>query len=94
MISHRERDDTKERYYRVILTLFMPWRAVIDICDVTQTWDEAYKSKQNLITADMQRIIENIQLPHECKKDRDTHPLQVIQEDVASNIDPQLVLQQ
>ncbi|CAF2751820.1 unnamed protein product [Rotaria sp. Silwood2] len=73
MIPRRERDDTKERYYRAILTLFVPWRSVTDLY--------------------MQRIIENIQLLHECKKGRDEHLLQVIQEDDAGNIDPQLVLQ-
>ncbi len=93
MIPRRERDDTKERYYRAILTLFVPWRSVSDLCDINQSWEEAYISKQILISTDMKQIIENIQLLHECKKDRDEHLLQVIQDNEAGNIDPQLVLQ-
>ncbi|CAF1614641.1 unnamed protein product [Rotaria sp. Silwood1] len=37
MIPRRERDETKERYYRAILTLFVPWRTITDLCDVTET---------------------------------------------------------
>lgn len=93
MIPRRERDDTKERYYRAILTLFMPWRSVTDLRDNSQTWEEAYIAKQNLITGDMRQIIENIQLLHECKKNRDEHLLQIIQENDSGDIDPQLVVQ-
>ena len=90
MIPRRERDDTKERYYRAILTLFIPWRSISDLCNVTQSWEQAYVSKQNLITVDMRRIIENIQLLHECRKDRDDHLLQIIQENNPDDIDPRL----
>ncbi|CAF1332330.1 unnamed protein product [Didymodactylos carnosus] len=93
MIPRRERDDTKERYCRSVLTLFVPWRSIDDLCDINQSWEAAYISKQNLITAGMRRIIENIQLLHECKKDRDQHLLQIIQQHDASSIDPQLVPQ-
>jgi hypothetical protein len=41
----------------------------------------------------MRQIIENIQLLHQCKKNRDEHLLQIIQENDSGDIDPQLFVQ-
>lgn len=79
-IPRHDRDDTRERYCRAILTLFVPWRTVADLCAVNQTWEEAFKSRQEQISVHSWKIIENIQLLHECKKDRDEHLLQAINE--------------
>ena len=92
-IPRRDRDDTRERYSRALLTMFLPWRTVTDLCDVNQTWEEAFKLRQNRISIHSCKIIENIQLLHECKKDRDEHLLQVIAEAQTDNdvIDPVLL---
>ncbi len=92
-ISRCDRDDTRERYCRALLTLFVQWRTIADLCDVKQTWEEAFQSRQHLISARSWNIIENIQLLHECKKDRDEHLLQVIAEAQTDNdaIDPVFV---
>lgn len=92
-IPRREREDTRERYSRALLTLFVPWRTVTDLCDINQTWEEAFKLRQNRISVHSQKIIENIQLLHECKRDRDEHLLQVIAEAQSDNdpIDPVLL---
>jgi hypothetical protein len=92
-IPRRDRDDTRERYSRALLTLFLPWRTVTDLCDVNQTWEEGFKSRQNHISNHSWKIIENIQLLHECKKDRDEHLLQVIADAQTDNdaIDPVLL---
>ncbi|CAF1589237.1 unnamed protein product, partial [Adineta steineri] len=79
-IPRQDRDDTRERYCRALLTLFVPWRSVADLCAIEQTWEDAFKSQQHLISTYSMTIIENIQLLHECKKDRDEHLLQVIAE--------------
>ena len=84
-IPRRDREDTRERYSRALLALFVPWRTVADLCDVNQTWEEALKSRQDLISMHSWKIIENIQLLHECKKDRDEHLLQVIAEAQTDN---------
>ncbi|CAF1417667.1 unnamed protein product [Rotaria sordida] len=93
-IPRRDRDDTRERYSRTLLTLFVPWRTVSDICDVNQTWEDAFKSRQHRISTYLWKIIENIQLLHECKKDRNEHLLQIISEAQTENdtIDPVLLL--
>lgn len=92
-IPRRDREDTRERYCRALLTLFVPWRTVSDLCDVNQKWEEALKSRQHLISSHSQKIIDNIQLLHECKKDRDEHLLQTIAEAQTENdtIDPDLL---
>jgi hypothetical protein len=92
MMKYRDRDDTRERYCRAMLTLFVPWRTVCDLCDVDQNWEDALNSRQHRISPHSWNIIENIQLLHECKKDRDEHLLKVITEAQVENdtIDPEL----
>lgn len=91
-IPRRDREDTQERYCRAILTLFMPWRTVSDLCDVNQKWEDALDSRQHQISAHSWNIIDNIQILHECKKDRDEHLVKVITEAQVENdtIDPEL----
>ena len=93
-IPRSDRDDTRERYCRALLTLFVPWRTIADLCNARQTWEEAFQSRKNFISARSWNIIENVQLLHECKKERDEHLLQVIAEAQTDNdaIDPVFVL--
>ena len=84
-IPRMDRDDTQERYCRALLTLFVPWRTVSDLCSSGQTWQDALQASQARISTHSRKIIENIQLLHECKKDRDEHLLQVIAEAQADN---------
>ncbi|CAF0882807.1 unnamed protein product [Adineta ricciae] len=91
-IPRRDREDTQERYCRAILTFFVPWRTVSDLCDVNQKWEDALSSRQHHISGHSQNIIDNIQLLHECKKDRDEHLVKVITEAQIENdtIEPEL----
>ena len=58
----QDRDETRERYCRAVLTLFVPWRTVADLCDINQTWDDAFQSRQGKISDHSWKIIENIQV--------------------------------
>jgi hypothetical protein len=78
-IPRRDRDDTRERYCRSILTLFFPWRSFQDLCDVDQTWEKAFEIRHTRITPESYKIIDNIQLLQECKNDRDEHLQHVIE---------------
>ncbi len=78
-VPRRDRDDTRERYCRSILALFFPWRSIQDVCDVDQTWEEAFMIRQTRISPASWKIIDNIQLLQECKNDRDEHLQQVIE---------------
>ncbi|CAF5122131.1 unnamed protein product, partial [Rotaria magnacalcarata] len=72
-IPRQEREETRERYSRALLTLFVPWRSVHDLCVLNQTWAEALEVQKPLISPTSLKIIENIQLLHKCKHDRDEH---------------------
>ncbi|CAF4225843.1 unnamed protein product, partial [Adineta steineri] len=76
-VPRRDRDDTKERYCRSILTLYFPWRSIQDVSDINQTWEEAFQIRQTRILPTSWKIINNIQLLQECKNDRDEHLQQV-----------------
>ncbi|CAF1559154.1 unnamed protein product, partial [Adineta ricciae] len=90
-IPRRDREETQERYSRAIATLFIPWRSAKDLCAANQSWREALSFRQESISTESKQIIENIQLLHECKKDRDAHLQQVIANVQASDeIDPRL----
>ena len=92
-IPRKDREDTRERYCRALLTLFLPWRTAYDLCDIDQTWENALKVRQSRIAPHSWKIIENIQLLHECRKDRNEHLLQVIAESQTENdvVDPELL---
>ena len=77
-IPRQDREETRERYSRAIATLFIPWRSVRDLCDMNQSWSDALSARQQNISGQSQKIIENIQLLHDCKIDRDAHLQQII----------------
>jgi hypothetical protein len=78
-IPRKDREDTRERYCRSILILFFPWRSFQDVCNVDQTWAQAFETRYGKITYEFRKIIDNIQLLQECKNDRDEHLQQVIE---------------
>ena len=91
-IPRREREETCERYCRAILALFVPWRSFHDLCELNQTRSEALEVRKPMISSSSLKIIENIQLMHECKCDRDKHLHQVLVEaQNDSSIDPILI---
>ena len=72
-IPRCDREETHERYCCAVLTLFVPWRSVHDLCTLSETWSDAFETRKGFISAHSLRVIENIQLLHECKSDRDEH---------------------
>lgn len=91
-IPRRDREDTKERYCRSVLALFLPWRSVEDLCDVEQTWEQALEIRQSRIAAESHKIIDNIQLLQECKNDRDEHLQQVIEAAQSEVVDDRVTM--
>ncbi|CAF4376284.1 unnamed protein product, partial [Rotaria magnacalcarata] len=49
-IPRQEREEARERYSRALLTLFVPWRSVHDLCALNQTWTEALEVQKPLIS--------------------------------------------
>jgi hypothetical protein len=87
-IPRQDREETKERYARAILCLFRPWTTVVDLCRVNQTWHEALLEHQPSFDAESNRIISNIQLLHECRKDRDNDLFQMVNQPVLAEKPP------
>ena len=83
-IPREDREDTAERYARAILTLFHPWTTVFDICDVNQPWSEALIMLQPTFSSKSNKVISNIQLLHECKRDRDDDLFQLVNKPIVS----------
>ncbi|CAF1518316.1 unnamed protein product, partial [Didymodactylos carnosus] len=86
-VVSQDREDTKERYARAIL--FLSWRSVDDLCQADITWDQSLRLNASFFLPSSKTIIDNIQLLHECRKDRDEHLIQVIEQTKAAddNID-------
>lgn len=91
-IPRQDREETQERYSRAIATLFIPWRSIKDLCNHNQSWHDALSGRLGSISTESLKIIDNIQLLHECKKDRDMHLQQVINNaQTNDNIDPHII---
>ena len=78
-IPRAARTDTRERYCRAILTLFRPWRNINHLCQVNQTWNDAFQDHETDFSDSSKRIIQNIEFLHECKSDRDENLLQIVE---------------
>ena len=83
-IPRHDREDTAERYARAILTLFHPWTTAVDICHVNQSWSEALIILQPTFSSKSNKVISNIQLLHECKRDRDDDLFQLVNKPIVS----------
>ena len=83
-IPRHDREDTAERYARAILTLCHPWTTIFDICHVGQSWSEALVMLQPTFNAESNKVISNIQLLHECKRDRDDDLFQLVNKPMVS----------
>ncbi len=85
-IPRKSREITQERYCRSILTLFLPWRKFTDLCSIDQTWLESWKKNEKYLSHT--DVIENIELLHECKEQRNEHLDQLIEQLDDGNTEP------
>ena len=83
-IPRHDWKETAERYARAILTLFHPWTTVFDIRHVNQPWSEALIILQPTFSSKSNKVISNIQLLHECKRDRDDDLFQLVNKPIVS----------
>ncbi|TEB38497.1 hypothetical protein FA13DRAFT_1576574, partial [Coprinellus micaceus] len=72
-LPRRDRPDVYERYCRLMLTFFKPWRTADDLRAQHSTWEAAFESFESseLYTPDVARKLANMQIFHECKDSRD-----------------------
>ncbi|THU80764.1 hypothetical protein K435DRAFT_601462, partial [Dendrothele bispora CBS 962.96] len=70
-LPRRDREATVARHARLMLILFKPWVTISDLKREDESWEEAYRSFLNDCGPRIQRIIDNMQLLHECRDSRD-----------------------
>jgi len=72
-IPRRDREAVKERYCRLMLIFFKPWRHAQDLRCENESWSDAFEIFLRSCSPETAKIIENMQLLHECKDSRDDH---------------------
>ena len=72
-LPRRDRDELKEKHARLMLIFFKPWSSVKDLREAHTSWSDAYSSFVSSCDARICRIIENMQVLHECRDARDDH---------------------
>ncbi|KAF6744733.1 hypothetical protein DFP72DRAFT_825280, partial [Ephemerocybe angulata] len=74
-IPRRDTTDpaVNERYSRLMLILFKPWRNVADLRTQGQSWIEAFDEFVKTCDPFSKSRMDNMQVLHECKDSRDDH---------------------
>ncbi|KAI9059343.1 hypothetical protein FKP32DRAFT_1528435, partial [Trametes sanguinea] len=70
-MPRRDRDEQKDRYGRLMMLLFKPWRRASDLAPVAKTWSEQFEEELVNLDREHVKIMENLQIMHECKDSRD-----------------------
>ncbi|THU84819.1 hypothetical protein K435DRAFT_621840, partial [Dendrothele bispora CBS 962.96] len=71
-LPRRDREATIPRHARLMLILFKPWVNISDLKEGEQSWEEAYEIfLRDSCSPRIKRIIDNMQLLHECRDSRD-----------------------
>jgi hypothetical protein len=75
-LPRRDRDQIRERYCCLMLIIFKPWRHARDLRETTESWSSAFQSFMETCSPQKQKIMDNMQILHECKDSRDDHFVQ------------------
>lgn len=65
--------ETQERYYRLMMILFKPWRVASDLKRGDETWQDAFAEFTHPGPPVPMRIMRNMQMLQECRDARDHH---------------------
>ena len=72
-IPRRDDEPVRERYCRLMLIFFKPWRHAHDLRNENETWSHAFEIFMTTCSPEIEKFIENMQILHECKDSRDDH---------------------
>ncbi|KIO16179.1 hypothetical protein M407DRAFT_53501, partial [Tulasnella calospora MUT 4182] len=72
-LPQRDREDVFERYCRLMLLLFKPWRNASHLCKRGQSWSNAFLEFKSKCDGRVLNILNNMQLLHECRDSRNDH---------------------
>ena len=71
-MPRRDRPELYPKYSRLMLILFKPWRKESDLRGDTESWPEALDGFLKSCTADTRKMMDNMQILHECKDSKDS----------------------
>ncbi|KAJ3548530.1 hypothetical protein NM688_g5285 [Phlebia brevispora] len=72
-LPRRDRAGVFAKYCRLMLLLFKPWRQMKDLREEQQAWNEAFSTFQRECSSEVQAIMNNMQILHECKDNGGDH---------------------
>ena len=72
-IYRQDRPDIFEKYCRLMLIFFKPWRSCNDLRGNFESWNLAFVAYKSQLSTEFSRIVENMQCLQECKDSRDDH---------------------
>ena len=72
-IPRRDQAKNYARYCRLMLILFKPWRHASDLRENDQKWEEAFGIFQEACSVRITRILDNMQILHECQDSGNDH---------------------
>ena len=70
-LPRRDQGPIYPRYCRLMLVLFKPWRKVADLREPGETWTQAFDRFVGVCGKDIKRVLNNMQVLHECKDAKD-----------------------
>ncbi|KLO12578.1 hypothetical protein SCHPADRAFT_829333, partial [Schizopora paradoxa] len=70
-IPRRDREDVRERYAKIMLILFKPWKTVDDLLGDHIGWEDAFDEFCLSAPVRYIKIMNNMQRLHECRDSRD-----------------------
>lgn len=72
-IPRRDQPEIYERYCRLMLILFKPWRSPADLRAGDNCWSVSFEEFLGTMSVEHRNVIENMQVLHECRDSRDDH---------------------
>ena len=72
-LPRRDQPELYERYCRLMLILFKPWREPRDLRAHDEEWEHAYRGFASTMPRNHMDAIDNMQVLHECRDARDDH---------------------
>ena len=70
-LPRRDRENEWDKYCRLMLILFKPWRSATDLRADSPSWPAAYRDEFEHFPSEVREVLDNMQLLHECRDSRD-----------------------
>ena len=72
-LPRRDQPEARARYCRLMLILFKPWRVLSDLRRAGESWEDAFNVLSSTMDAGHVRVVDNMQILHECRDSRNDH---------------------